>query len=234
MIDLTDPLRIKGDPALEWSLPKKKQKMEIAVDEWNIWYRKRDIWRRDVPNPVEEVYNLRDALWVASGLNVFQRMGSTVTLATLAQMVNVLAPILTSKTGLVLQPTYFPMKLYCQECGPNYLQAKVKSPTFSSKSYSDVPYLDISATMDDSRKTLALSVVNRHETQAALTKVRVDGMRVSQGVDRFEINGSPDAENTFADPHKISLQQKRTSIAGGDFSYQFPPHSITMLKLTRE
>jgi alpha-N-arabinofuranosidase len=233
MIDLTDPLRLKGDPTLEWSIPKKKQRVEVAVDEWNIWYRKHDIWRREVPNPVEEVYNLRDALWVASGLNLFQRMGKVVTLATLAQLVNVLAPILTSKTGLVLQPTYFAMKLYCQECGPNYLQANVISPTFSSKSFSDIRYLDISATLDDSKKTLSLGVVNRHETQRAITKIRVEEMKVARQIDSFQIAGPADAENTFADSHIVSTVQKKAVISGDTFTYEFPPHSITMLKVQR-
>jgi alpha-N-arabinofuranosidase len=233
MIELTDPLRVAGDPILEWSLPKKKQRMQIAVDEWNVWYRKRDIWRRDVPNPVEEVYNLRDALWVASGLNLFQRLGKAVTMANLAQMVNVLAPMLTSKTGLVLQPTYFPMKLYSQECGANYLQAQVTSPTFSSKSFADVPYLDISVTADDGKKSFSLAVVNRHEAQVADTSVKIGGAKLSREVNVFEISGPPDTENTFADPHKIDIQQKRTTIAGENFNYQFPPHSVTLLKLTR-
>ena len=233
MIELTDPLRVAGDPILEWSLPKKKQRMEIAVDEWNVWYRKRDIWRRDVPNPVEEVYNLRDALWVATGLNLFQRMGKAVTMANLAQMVNVLAPMLTSKTGLVLQPTYFPMKLYSRECGSSYLPAQVTSPTFSSKSFAEVPYLDVSATADEGKTFLALVVVNRHESQSAATSVKIAGAKLSRDAAVFEINGPPDAENTFADPHKIGMQQKRTTIAGESFNYEFPPHSITLLKFNR-
>jgi alpha-N-arabinofuranosidase len=243
LIDLTDRLRVEGDRRVESVLPKKKQRMEIAVDEWNVWYRARNFeyfvdtqgetHRKDLTNPAQELYNLRDALWIASALNLFQRMGKAVTMANLAQMVNVLAPMLTSESGLVLQPTYYPMKLYSQECGTNYLQTQVTSPTFSSKSYAEIPYLDISATTDEGRKTLSLAVVNRHETQAANTSVRVDGMKLSRDVDSFEISGPPDAENTAADPHKIDIQQKRTTIAGEIFNYEFPPHSITLLKLMR-
>ena len=65
------------------------------------------------------------------------------------------------------------------------------------------------------------------------TSVRVDGMKLSRDVDSFEISGPPDAENTAADPHKIDIQQKRTTIAGEIFNYEFPPHSITLLKLMR-
>jgi alpha-L-arabinofuranosidase len=231
MIELTDPMRVKGNPIIEWSLPKKKQRMKIAVDEWNVWYRKRDIWRRDVADPVEEVYNLRDALWVASSLNMFQRMGKSVTMANLAQMVNVLAPMLTSKTGLVLQPTYFPMKLYRQECGPNYLQVRTISPTFTSKSFADVSYLDVSATVDEGKKNLSLVVVNRHQDQTAVTTLKIAGAKIDRTVKVFEINGPPEAENTFADPNKIGIQKKNATFNGENSTYEFPAHSITLLKL---
>jgi alpha-N-arabinofuranosidase len=243
LIDLTDHLRIMGDRNLESSLPKNKERIEIAIDEWNVWYRAHNFdyftdqngekRRKDLPNPAEEVYNMRDALWVASALNLFQRTAKSVTMANLAQMVNILAPMLTSKTGLILQPTYFPMKLYRQQSGANYLQAQVTSPTFSSKSFIDVPYLDISATTDDARTFLALAVVNRHETQAASTNIRIDGMKLSTSVDNFEIVGPPDAQNTTADPHKIDIQQKKIIVAGSTFDYSFPPHSVTMLKFNR-
>jgi alpha-N-arabinofuranosidase len=233
MIELTDPLRIMGDPKLEWSLPKKKQKIEISVDEWNVWYRKHDFWRRDVPNPEEEIYNLRDALWVATALNLFQRCGKMVTLATMAQLVNILAPMLTSETGLVLQTTYFPVKLYSRECGRNYLQTHVISPAFSTKSYTDIPYLDISATADDSGKTLALSVVNRHETDTARVRIRVQGMKVAREADCFEISGPPNAENTFTSPQTIGIHKKSVSVQSEEFMYEFPAHSIAMLKLAR-
>jgi alpha-N-arabinofuranosidase len=139
--------------------------------------------------------------------------------------------MLTSKTGLVLQPTYFPMKLYSQECGANYLQTAVASPEFSSKTFANIPYLDISATIDDARKALSLSVVNRHETQSAHTRIVVDGMVLANEVMIHSLTGAPDSENTFAQPAKVKLEQTRVSIPGEKFDYEFPAHSVTMLKL---
>jgi alpha-L-arabinofuranosidase len=232
-IDLIDPIRSKGDPALEWSIPNEKKRIEIAVDEWNIWYRKQDFQRRDVPNPLEEVYNLRDALWVASVLNVFHRRGKAVTLATYAGLVNVLGAMRTSETGLILQATYFPLKLYCRECGPNYLKTTVTSPTLSSKSFADIPYLDISATLDDARRVISLSVVNRHETQRAITAIQLKGMNVDHSIDILEIAGPSDAENTVSNPHAVGIAQRKSVIEGDTFTFHFAPHSITMLKFNK-
>lgn len=232
-IELTDSQRGK-DPIMAWALPetKGKKRIEIAVDEWNIWYRKRDIWQRDIPNPVEERYNLRDALWVASCLNLMHRMGDVVTLANLSQLTNAIAPIFTSKEGMFLQTTYFPMKLYTHECGSSYLASTLQSPAFSSKSYQDVPYLDVSATTDDGKNILTLAVVNRHQSQPIATAIAIENARVDAKAQVFEINGaSVDAENSFAEPNNVGIKKKDPVMAGSSFTYTFPAHSVTLLKL---
>ena len=97
------------------SRSRKKERVAIAVDEWNIWFR--SWFHRGDNHMLEEVYNLRDALWVASGLNAFHRHCQTVKLADIAQLVNVIAPIMANSTGIVLQTTYYPLKLYTDYCG---------------------------------------------------------------------------------------------------------------------
>lgn len=232
-IDLTDPLRGK-DAVLALSLPniRTKKRIEIACDEWNVWYRKRDIWRRDVPNPVEERYNLRDALWVASVLNLFHRLANKVTLANIAQMANAIGAMFTSQKGMFRQTIYFPMKLYRQECGSLFLACRVESPTFSSKTYQNVPYLDVSATAEEGKSQVALAVVNRHQSSPITARVEVRNAKVQKTTKVFEINGaSPDAENSFSDPDNIKIQMKDFPGAGDQFTYVFPAHSVTLLKL---
>jgi len=232
-IELTDPARGK-DLILAESLPevRTKKRMEIAVDEWNIWYRKRDIWRREIPNPVEEKYNLRDALWVASVLNLFQRRGHTVTMANLAQMVNAIAAIFTSKEGMFLQTIYFPMKLYCRECGPLYLASRLSSPTFSSKTCKDLPFLDVSATQDEDKKQIALGVVNRHESKHIAADIDIRGAKIANAATLFEINGAnPLTENSFTQLNNVRIEKSEFRNAGARFTYNFPAHSVTLLKL---
>jgi alpha-L-arabinofuranosidase len=232
-IEMTDSQRGK-DPILAWALPetKSKSRIEIACDEWNIWYRKRDIWRRDVPNPVEETYNLRDALWVACSLNLLHRMGGVVTLANLSQLVNSIAPIFTSKEGMFLQTTYFPFKLYTHECGSFYVDSTIDCPTFSSKTYHEVPYLDVSTTTDNDKKALSLAVVNRHRSQPIATTIHLRNARTDGNARVFEINGaSAETENSFSQPNNVLIEQKSPISVGSTFDYSFPAHSISMLKL---
>ena len=232
-IDLTDSLRGKPN-ILDQSVPgtKTKKRIEIACDEWNIWYRKHDLFLRDVPNPVEERYNLRDALWVASALNLFQRMGDRVTMANLAQLINSIGAIFTSPTGMFLQSIYFPMKLYRSQCGALAVPSHVESPSFSSKTFENVPYLDVSSTLDDAKRTLSVAVVNRHKTDPIRTTLAIRNGRPGREATAFEINGaSPETENSFSEPQNVKITKKQVGEISDKVSYTFGAHSVTLIRL---
>jgi alpha-N-arabinofuranosidase len=134
---------------------------------------------------------------------------------------------------MFLQPIYFPLKLYRRECGPLSVRSDVQSPAFSSKSFKDVPYLDVSATLDNTQKTLSVAVVNRHQTEPLHATVAVQNARPGRQARAFEINGaSPETENTFSEPENVKISQKEVSGVGEKFDYTFPAHSVTLLKLT--
>ena len=71
----------------------------VAYDEWNVWFRTDD-------GQLEERYNLADTLAVATYLNVFVRQCAVVRMADLAQLVNVIAPIVTTPEGLFRQTIF--------------------------------------------------------------------------------------------------------------------------------
>ena len=107
----------------------------IAYDEWNVWYRAGN------REKLEEVYNFEDALAMGMFFNTFFRHADIVKMANLAQMVNVIAPIMTNEKGLFLQPIYYPIAEYGQQRGNTALNVWVASPTYRSPSglKSDVP-----------------------------------------------------------------------------------------------
>ena len=80
------------------------RRVYVAFDEWNVWYKDREIdgaWTH-APHLIEEIYNLEDALVCAQFLNSFLRHADTVKIACLAQIVNVIAPILTRPDGMLM------------------------------------------------------------------------------------------------------------------------------------
>lgn len=219
-----------------------RKSLRIAYDEWNVWYRERQ-------TPLEEIYDLSDALAVATYLNIFQRNCDLVAIANYAQLVNVIAPIFTNPSGLFLQSVYYPLMLYAQHCGGYALDAFVDCDGYALTQEEEAEinwphrvwdlgpfaWLDVSATCDDSGRSVTLAVVNRCEDRDVQAAIRtIEGEWSSGGV-AFEVNG-PDvhASNSFEDPQAIGVSHKTIATGEGDeFAYVFPAHSITVCKLTR-
>jgi alpha-L-arabinofuranosidase len=201
----------------------------IAWDEWNVWYRARGEEQRG-REILEEKYNLEDALVVATFLNTFVNHARVVKMANMAQLVNVIAPIFANDKGLYYQTIYYPLQLFANNSKGSALDVFVDCPTYKTKKYEAVPYLDVSAAYDNG--TLVLNVVNRRRDQPMEAEVQSQGGEFTGAFEVAEVNG-PDikAENAFGST-KVQTARKTLSVKGDRFTYQFPPHSYTMLKGT--
>lgn len=199
----------------------------IAWDEWNVWYRARGDSERG-RRILEEHYNLEDALVIATFLNGFINNAHIVKIANMAQLVNVIAPIFTSKTGLFLQTIYYPLQLFASNSFGTALDLFVDGPTYSSKQSKTTPYLDVSAAYN--RGTIVLNVVNRHRTDTLAVTFELEDKQFSGTFAVSEVNG-PDikSENTFGQT-LVKAVSKSVEASGTRLRYEFPAHSYTMLK----
>lgn len=196
----------------------------LSVDEWNVWY------RTGVEEQLEEHYNLEDALMVAMQLNAFIRHADTVKMANLAQIVNVIAPILTRPDGLLLQSIYYPFEAYSQNAGQQALQVYWEGDTFQAGDQPGLRVLDVSATIDDDQ--IALFVVNRSRQEAAETRIALQEGSFCGDATVQIVNGSnPKASNTFDEPDAISVRSETLRPEGNELVYSFEPHSVTTLVL---
>jgi alpha-N-arabinofuranosidase len=204
-----------------------RRKMYIAWDEWTVWYRARGNTQRG-RRILEERYNLEDALVVATFLNSFVNHAHIVKIANMAQLVNVIAPMFTNEQGMFLQTIYHPLALFATNSKGKALGVFVDSPKYKSTRFDDVPYLDVSAALDNG--TAVINVVNRHPSQAIETEIEAQDKSFAGPVQVTEVNG-PDikAENDFG---KTTVQPVTKSAAadGKKLRYTFPAHSYTMLK----
>lgn len=169
------------------------KKVYLSFDEWNVWYKDRQgngQWTQ-APHLLEEVYNLEDALVCAQYLNSFIRRADVVKIACIAQIVNVIAPILTQKQGLLIQSIYWPFLLYSQHAGGIALTPVIHSGTYRAGERGDVPAVDASATYDESNGVASIFLVNRDQTEPAavdldladMTITRVRGIDTMGGMD---------------------------------------------------
>ena len=185
---------------------------------------------------LEERYNTEDALAMGMFLNSFIRRADVVKVANLAQLVNVIAPIVTGKNGLFLQTIYWPLVEYGKQRGNQSLDALVDSPTYDYIG-EKVKYLDVSVTRDAKSGRLYVNVLNRSAKNDIAATIETAAAKVASQVDVWQMNNADlKALNTMADDTKV---RPVTSTTAGDAAhnaihYTFPAHSLTILSWQAE
>ncbi|MDP6666751.1 MAG: alpha-L-arabinofuranosidase C-terminal domain-containing protein [Dehalococcoidia bacterium] len=195
----------------------------VSFDEWNVWYRERDGKNRDGdwqvgPTQVEEVYNLEDALVCAQYLNAFIRRADLVKVACLAQVVNVIAAVLTSPTGVLKQSIYYPSALYAGYAKGLSLTPVVESPLYDASDRSEVPYVDASASFDEATGNLSLFLVNRSVDEDVSMRIVLDDRSVTgPGTVHIVTGDDPKLANTWDQPNNVAPSEGKaeTNDTGG-------------------
>lgn len=209
--------------------------IKIAFDEWNLW----------LPPPPEAAsmhqvrYTLRDALYVAGMLNVFQRQSRSLAIATLAQLVNVLPLIVTNSDQAYATPLYYPFWMY-RQMEPVALQVELDSPAYDSPALGNidviqkVPYIDASATCSRSRRRVVIGIVNRHPTRRVDLSVRLYGFG-PLGPRRGWLLSGPDplAANSFEQPEAVKAKEVELRSIGQRtrFTLDLPACSVSTIVL---
>jgi alpha-N-arabinofuranosidase len=144
------------------------RRLQVACTEWNTMPGSDFMASHAGIGSFQPSYHLHDALAVATFANVMQRHCREITLATVAQSINVVGLIMVDEQGMWREPTYWAWHMAANCHGSLALDAWLEGETFSvpEQRLSDLPFLDASVTLDPVRRALYLSLVNRHHEQA--------------------------------------------------------------------
>jgi alpha-N-arabinofuranosidase len=211
------------------------KKLWLSFDEWNVWYRARsgdavDGHRKEAPHLLEEIYDLEDALLVGGMLNTLMRNADRVKVACLAQLINVIAPIMTNENGLFRQTIYYPYAWALQYASGKVLNVLVESPTYEVKGLDAVPYVDAVATTEDGKTSLF--ILNRDLSNPHVVEVvwedqpqrRVLASQVLTGSDLKAVNG-------FDAPERVKPQNfDKPATANGRTRFEVPARSYTVIQ----
>jgi len=224
----------------------------LSFDEWNVWYRARtgdavDGHGKPAPHLLEEPYNLEDALLVGGLINSLIRHSDRVKLACLAQLVNVIAPIMTNSNGILRQSIYYPYSWALQHArgaalsiapqGPGYRVDKLGMPLEDGglpiPGFGQVAYVDISATLDADKKSATILMLNRDIEKPQDVEIAWHDLTPT-AVTTFETITGPDlkALNTFEQPNKVVPQKLENPKVGSRMSVRLPAHSYSVLTLS--
>jgi alpha-N-arabinofuranosidase len=210
---------------------KSNKRAALCFDEWNVWYKnmQMDGAGQFAPHLIEEVYNLEDALVVAGFLNSFIRHADAVKIANIAQIVNVIAPILTRGDEMLLQSTFYPFEMMSKRRDGIALRPAVAGPTYEGKTNGVVHTVDTSAILGED--TLHVFAVNRSQDEPAPACV-VLGDRAITALESAELLSGPGAQaaNSFEQRDVIrSRPFADVKIAAGQATLQLPPLSVAAL-----
>ena len=145
-----------------------KKQVYLSFDEWNVWYHShnqdKEMEKWQVAPPIlEDIYTMEDALVAGCMLITLLKNADRVKIACLAQLVNVIAPIMTEKGGRAWRQTIYYPFMHASAFGRgSVLDAKINSEKYDSKEYSDVPYLESTAVYNEEKGELTIFAVNRN------------------------------------------------------------------------
>jgi len=167
---------------------------------------------------------------VAGFLNSFLRHADVLKIANLAQIVNVIAPIMTRGDELVRQSIYYPFEMYSRRRAGEALRIAAEGRTYLAGK-DTVPYVDAAATLD--RNCLSVFLVNRSLTEKASVTIAPADRAVSRLVDGETLAGNdPQAANTFGKPDALRPRRfTELTVSGGRASLVLEPLSVTALTL---
>ncbi len=225
------------------------KRLWLSFDEWNVWYRARgpaadNGHRGQAPHLLEEVYNLEDALLVGGLINSLLRHSDRVRLACLAQLVNVIAPLMTNETGVLRQTIYYPYAWALGNARGNVLSLIPEGPAYelarpgrsaeaggaAISGLGPVPYLDVTATFDPAGRTATLLVLNRDLENRRELQVDWQGVTPATVQSSLVLTG-PDlkAANTFDAPKRVVPQALEAPKAGPRMTFELPARSYAMV-----
>lgn len=216
---------------------KKRSKKDVYLswDEWNVWYRARSVQEHwcEAPRLLEEVYNLEDALVVAQWMSLMFRNCRYIKAACIAQVVNVIAPILVEAHGILKQTIFYPFAMMRPSAGHAALDVLLRSPTYDGGKHGPAEMLDVSATLGEvtaGERKMCVYVCNRSTSQTLETTIDTRGALASVTSAQQVSGTDPKAFNSFTTPEAVVAKGiELPAVKGGRVVMSVPPMSFTAI-----
>jgi alpha-L-arabinofuranosidase len=217
--------------------------INISFDEWNVWYIDRyhgvdkiegvDNWPV-APRLLEDAYSVADAVVFGNLLISLLKHSDRVTSASLAQLVNVIAPIMTEPNGPAWrQTTFFPFAVTSRLATGKALEVKLETPTYSTAVYGEVPLVDAVATFDAETGLTSVFLVNRSQTDEVTMTISIPALgdvSVREAHTLADVDST--AANTLAARERVGLTKNTSvTVVADEITVALPPISWTALSL---
>jgi alpha-L-arabinofuranosidase len=214
-----------------------KKQLWLSFDEWNVWYRANagdevNGHEKEAPHLLEEVYNLEDALVVGGMINTLIRNANRVKIGCLAQLINVIAPIMTNENGLFRQTIYYPYRWGLQMARGSVLNLLAEGPNYEVSGIGTAPYLDVVGTFTKENGKVALFLLNRDLKNAREVNVVWEDAAPARVLEASVITGDDlKAFNSFDAPKRVVPSDfGKPTASAGQTKFAVPPRSYTVIQ----
>lgn len=219
------------------------KQMQLSFDEWNIWYL--DEWQEQerqldandpwsvAPRLLEDAYSVLDGVVFGSLMITLLKNHDRVRSASLAQLVNVIAPIMTEPGGPAWrQTTFFPFSVTSRLASGSVIRPRIDVASYSTKEHGDVPLMDAVATYDAEARTAALFLVNRSREDLSVT-IDISELVVFDVTETATLfDADIFASNTLGEPERVALRQLGdVQVNEGLLTVTIPPVSWNAIAL---
>lgn len=193
---------------------KSEKKVNLSFDEWNVWFhsneqdKKQEPWQI-APPLLEDVYNLEDALVVGSLMITLLKHCDRVKIGCLAQLVNVIAPIMTKTGGGIwAQTIYYPFLLTSKNGRGCVLTTDVACDRYDAGELKEVPYVDSVAVLSEDQKTVTVFAVNRSLEENMELDICFGGLENATCISHTVLTGDDlKAINTIENPNMVTPEE---------------------------
>jgi alpha-N-arabinofuranosidase len=205
-----------------------EKKVGMVVDEWGIWT---DVEPGTNPGFLYQQNTIRDAILAAINFHIFHKHADRVTMANIAQMVNVLqAMILTDKEKMLLTPTYHVFEMYKVHQNATSLPVELSSPNYDFGEKS-IPAVSASASRD-AAGAVHLSLVNCDPSKPITVTCKLSGVNGKTVSGRILTAPAMDSHNTFAAPNAVQPAAfSGVALKGDTLEISLPAKSVVMIEL---
>jgi len=172
--------------------------------------------------------NLSGSMMLAQHLNSFIRHADIVKMANLTFLTSLAG---SSPDGDFKNTLFYPFYLYSQNCQGMALDVYTNCEKYSNELFKDIPYLDVTAALNESTKEVVVNVINKHGSKAITTDIVLQSGDYTGSAKANEINGETiDATNTKI-KEDVKIVTKDIKFKGNTIRYIFPAHSITQFQI---
>lgn len=214
------------------------KRIRLSVDEWNVWYMDRfpgetNLELTEKPRLIEDVYSALDAVVVGDLLTTLVRNADRVGVACLAQLVNVIAPIMTEPGGDAWrQTTFFPIALLAQHARGTALDARLDLPRVTTAKYGEVDALSAAVVHNPEAGELVVAVTNR-SADAVTTTLAHEGFGALELIESLTVRADDAGPRRTPDEVADAAPRPFEGVSVGDLetTLELPAESWSLVRL---